>query len=156
MLNRIDAALVPGAASPVLEFGAYRLTPRRRELLHNGSSIRIGARAFDLLTALASRPGEVISHAELMRCGWPNLVVCDCNLKVQIAGLQKILGQTPSGGRHVASVASRGYVFVAEVRVLLPATTPLEEPREPLPATSTFPAQQTVLPAQRACVGGWQ
>lgn len=107
-----------GDTYAALEFGAFRLVPRWRQLTLHGRPVHIGARAFDLLTLLAARAGEIVSHAELVRHAWPNRVVADCNLKAQVAALQKILGLTAGGTRHIDCVTLRGYVFIADVRRL--------------------------------------
>ena len=109
---------VAHGATGALGFDTFQLFPRRRLLLRNADVVRIGDRAFDLLTILASRAGEIVSHAELIRTVWPNRVVVDSNLKTQIVALQKVLGLAPDGGRYIKNVAMRGYVFVAEVHHL--------------------------------------
>jgi DNA-binding response OmpR family regulator len=38
-------------ASAIVEFGRFRVEPRRRELLADGQPIKLGGRAFDLLIA---------------------------------------------------------------------------------------------------------
>jgi len=100
-----------------LEFDDFRLFPRRRLLMRRDDVVRIGGRGFDLLTLLACRAGDIVAHNELIKGAWPNRVISDCNLKVQIASLQKILGEAPCGGRYIKCVALRGYVFVADVRL---------------------------------------
>ena len=99
----------------VLQFDAFQLLPKRRQLMRQQGEVRIGARAFDLLVALASRAGEIVSHAELIDAAWPDVVVSGNNLKTQISTLQRILGESPDGGRYIKSVALRGYVFVGDV-----------------------------------------
>lgn len=98
-----------------LAFDAFRLFPQRRQLIQHIEDVRIGARAFDLLTTLAGRAGEIVSYSELIEAAWPNRVVADSNLRIQITGLQKILGPAPSGGRYIKNIAMRGYVFVGDV-----------------------------------------
>ncbi len=46
-----------------------------RQLLVDGSPVRLGGRAFDLLVALADRPGQVTGKDELMQILWPREVV---------------------------------------------------------------------------------
>ncbi len=99
----------------LLRFDAFQLLPRRRVLLRNDDFVQIGGRAFDLLLALVSCAGEIVSHEELMQIVWPEFSVSSCNLKTQVTTLQKALGLTPGGSRYIKSVALRGYVFVADV-----------------------------------------
>lgn len=106
---------VPREPLVALQFDAFQLLPKRRQLMRQQHTVPIGARAFDLLVALTSRPGEVVPHAELIGAAWPDLVVSGNNLKTQISTLQRILGESPAGGRYIKNVALRGYVFVGDV-----------------------------------------
>jgi DNA-binding winged helix-turn-helix (wHTH) protein len=97
------------------EFGPFLLVPERQLLMRGESSVRIGGRALDLLTALVERPGELVSKQDLMSRAWPTTTVEECNLKVNIAALRRALGDTAGGGPYIATVAGRGYRFVAPV-----------------------------------------
>jgi DNA-binding winged helix-turn-helix (wHTH) protein len=61
-------------------------------LLVDGKAVALGARAFDVLLALAEHPGELVSKQQLFHLAWPGLVVEENNLQVQISGLRKLLG----------------------------------------------------------------
>lgn len=100
----------------IYAFGPFRLMPERQALLHGEAPVRIGARAFDLLTAFVERPGELISKAELMARAWPDTVVDDANLKVNMAALRRALEGVDDTTQYVATIAGRGYRFVAPVR----------------------------------------
>lgn len=114
-----------GHSAPVtIAFLDFELLPARRLLLRAGTQVAIGARAFDLLAMLAARPGEVLSNRALIAGVWPNTVVIEANLRVQIAALRKLLGD---GGAAIVNVAGRGYCFTASVR------TPRSRPAQELP-----------------------
>jgi predicted ATPase/DNA-binding winged helix-turn-helix (wHTH) protein len=87
-------------------FGRFELQPAERRLLADGQPIALGARAFDLLAALVERPGQLVAKNELLTLVWPNLVVEENNLQVQVSTLRKVLGQSA-----VATVPGRGYRF---------------------------------------------
>ncbi|MFI0843058.1 ATP-binding protein [Mesorhizobium sp. IMUNJ 23232] len=97
-------------------FGPFRLLPKRQLLLREGLPVRIGGRALDILTLLAHRSGEVVSKTELLEFCWPSTFVHESNLKVNIAALRRVLSE---GGTesYIATVAGRGYRFVAHVDV---------------------------------------
>lgn len=97
-----------------LAFLDFELIRVQRLLLRHGQPVRIGGRAFDLLTLLASHPGQVLDSGLLMYGVWPGMVVEDINLRVQMAALRKLLGDVHC--RHIATVAGRGYRFNAPVR----------------------------------------
>ena len=97
-------------------FGPFLLVPERQLLLQADAPVRIGGRALDILAALVERPGEDVSKHELMARVWPNTVVEECNLKVNMAALRRALGDEPGMARYIATVTGRGYRFVASVR----------------------------------------
>jgi TolB-like protein/Tfp pilus assembly protein PilF len=85
-------------------FGTFELQPNERRLLAGGEPVVLGPRAFDLLIALLERPGQLVTKEELLDCVWPNLVVEENNLQVQVSALRKILGQ-----EAIATIPGRGY-----------------------------------------------
>ena len=78
----------------------------KRQVLVDGLTLKVGDRAFDLLAALAVRPGRVLSAAELTAMVWPGRVVEATNLRVQITALRKALG-----AERIVNVAGRGYAL---------------------------------------------
>src|SRR5215207_9618325 len=93
------------------QFDRFVLRPQARELLDGGAPVRIGERAFDLLSALVEARGHVVSHDALFARAWPGRVVIDDNLKVQVMALRKVLG-----AQAVATVPRRGYRFGLPLR----------------------------------------
>ncbi|MBR0907840.1 winged helix-turn-helix domain-containing protein [Bradyrhizobium liaoningense] len=96
-------------------FGPFRLSVSERLLLKEGKPLHLGSRAFDILIALVDRAGEVISHRELFKRVWSDVVVDEASLRVQIAGLRKALGDGRAGARYIANIPAKGYCFVAPV-----------------------------------------
>ena len=80
-----------------VEFGRFRLNPGQRALLRAGVPVRLGSRAMDLLSVLATAKGEVVSKDELLTRVWPGLTVEENNLQVQISALRKVLGEDGGG-----------------------------------------------------------
>lgn len=127
-----------GGATDVLRFADFEINPGARTLSCKGAPLRIGSRAFDLLVALCRRPGEILSNADLMAAAWPNRVVDEGGVRVQIAALRKALGEGHGGRRFIANVPLRGYCFVAEIDVPLMAAAPA--PLVEAPTGSSVPA----------------
>ena len=115
------------SAGARLQFGRFELQPAERRLLADGQVAVLGGRAFDLLAALASRPGRLISKSELLDLVWPGLVVEESNLHTQMSSLRRVLGNDV-----IATVPGRGYRFAAAA----PAS----------PAAAAAPSQPDVLP----------
>lgn len=103
----VAAASHPGRIS----FDCFTMIPDQRLLLRDGKPVRIGARAFDILVALAKRRGALVMKDELISEVWPGTFVEAGNLRVQIVALRKALGDTD--GRLIQTDAGRGYRFTA-------------------------------------------
>ncbi len=98
----------------ILRFDDFEMDIPARSLKRDGCDVRIGSRAFDLLAALASRQGEILSKAELMEVAWPDTHVEESSLRVNIVSLRKALdGGNPYS--MVENVAGRGYTFTVPV-----------------------------------------
>jgi predicted ATPase/DNA-binding winged helix-turn-helix (wHTH) protein len=104
-----------GQTGVVLSFGRFALFPGERLLTEDGVPVELGARALDTLIALASRPNESVGKRELMAEVWPDITVEEGSLRFHIAGLRKALGDGKGGARYIATLAGRGYCFVAHV-----------------------------------------
>src|SRR5438105_7885456 len=75
------------ATGMTLEFGRFRLLLRQRRLLAGGVPVELGARAFDILMVLIEADGALVTKDELQSRVWPDVVVAQDNLKVQISAL---------------------------------------------------------------------
>jgi len=94
-------------------FGPFRLYPSERALERSGVPVALGSRAFDLLTALTSSAGDVVSMEDLLAAAWPGLTVAPDNLRMQILALRRALGDGEGGAKFIESVPARGYCFIA-------------------------------------------
>src|SRR5215470_8132237 len=101
--------------SDVLSFGPFSLDAGRRLLLKDGAPVALGGRALDILMALVSRPHQPLSKRDLLAAVWPDVVVEEGSLRFHIAGLRKALGDGRDGARYIATLAGRGYCFVAPI-----------------------------------------
>jgi predicted ATPase/DNA-binding winged helix-turn-helix (wHTH) protein len=106
-----------------ISFGPFRLLAGERLLLEGDRPVRLGNRAFDILTALVERGGEVVGKEELMARAWPQTFVEEANLKMQVSALRRALGDGQGGNRYIVTVVGRGYNFVAPVRIDEPSRT---------------------------------
>ena len=127
------AARAASPAEPAIAFGPFRLFPTRRLLLEGETPVRLGSRAFDILVVLVERAGELVGKDELMARVWPNTFVDASNLKVQVAGLRRVLGDRRGSHRYLATISGRGYRFVAPV-------TSAEGPARPVTRAHNLPA----------------
>jgi predicted ATPase/DNA-binding winged helix-turn-helix (wHTH) protein len=126
---------MPG--STVYEFTPYRLAPAQRQLVRDGTPVKLGGRAFDVLVALVERRDRTVSKNELLDLAWPAVIVEENNLEVQIVSLRKIFGHPA-----IATVPGRGYKFT------LPVTVKGDKSLEELVTSAPALARQSNLPTQ--------
>lgn len=100
------------ATEATLEFGRFRVLLRQRQLVAGGAPITLGTRALDLLLVLLEADGSLVTKDELMSRVWPDIVVAEENLKVQIFALRKALGEDRD---LIRTGFGRGYWFAAAV-----------------------------------------
>ena len=100
----------------IYEFGPFRVDALRRLLLREGNPVRLPAKAFEILLVLLEEKGRLVEKDELMRRVWPDAVVEENNLTVNMSALRRSLTESPGEHRYVVTVPGRGYQFVANVR----------------------------------------
>jgi predicted ATPase/DNA-binding winged helix-turn-helix (wHTH) protein len=119
-------------------FGSFRLIPARRVLLEDGTPLRLGSRALDILVTLVESAGETIGKDQLIARAWPDTVVEENALRVHVAALRKALGDGRGGNRYIVNIPGRGYSFIAPVT---------REQRQPAIAPTNGTAVRGNLPA---------
>jgi DNA-binding winged helix-turn-helix (wHTH) protein len=102
-------------AEAAISFGVFRLVTTRRLLLEGDKPVRLGGRAFDILATLVEQAGVVVTKEVLLARVWPQAVVEEANLKIQVSALRRALGDGTGGNRYIVTVPGRGYNFVAPI-----------------------------------------
>jgi predicted ATPase/DNA-binding winged helix-turn-helix (wHTH) protein len=109
-------------AEDVSSFGRFCLSRTERLLECDRRPVQLGSRAFDILSLLLDRAGDVVSKADLMARAWPGLTVEESSLRFHITQLRRALGEERGGENFVLNVPGRGYCFVASVSQGKPTT----------------------------------
>jgi DNA-binding winged helix-turn-helix (wHTH) protein len=107
---------MPPGPQQIYEFGPFRVDGRERTLLRDGSPIALTDKVFELLWLLVQNRGHALAKAELMQALWPDTVVEENNLTVNMSTLRKALGESAGQRRYIETLSRRGYRFVADVR----------------------------------------
>jgi len=113
MANDVEQLLSTQSA---FNFGNFRLVPRAQALLYDGNPVGLGGRGFDILTLLVARAGEVVSKADLFAHVWPDYIVHDHNLKVNVGNLRRSLAALDPNMEYIATIPGRGYKFVGTLK----------------------------------------
>ena len=99
-------------APRALRFHTVRVDPARREVWHGGARIDVTMREFDLLYALASYPGHVLSREQLIERVWgPDYFGDDRVVDAHVKDLRRKLGDDPGRPRVIETVRGIGYKF---------------------------------------------
>jgi len=96
--------------SPPRLFGALCINVDGREVHLDGTPIMLTRTEFDVLAALSSRPGVVLSRRQLLELVWGDSWVGNDNIvDVHVGHLRRKLGDNPSLPRYVTTVRGVGY-----------------------------------------------
>ena len=133
-------AISPSAlGGKIASFGPFRLHATERLLEQNGTPLKIGSRALDILITLLEHAPEVVSKRDLMRRVWGQLLVDEVSLRVHVNALRKRLGPGDSSVSYITNIPGRGYCFTGAVNWEKAEATPRKVsraapqlPREPL------------------------
>jgi len=122
-------------------FEHFEIRVAERAVWVRGEPVVLGARAFDVLLALASRHDRVVTKAELLDVAWPGVVVEENNLSVQIWALRRALG-----AGTIATVTGRGYRLT---------TAPLDAPAPEPPPAPAARLQRRLTTILQGDIVGW-
>ena len=112
MLRRPRGEMRATGEEGSLSFGELSVDRGRREVWFKGVEVSLTAIEFDLLTALASRPGLVFTREQLLARVWgENYFGGDHLVDVHIANLRKKIEVEPANPRYVQTVRGVGYRF---------------------------------------------
>ena len=112
-LLRRSAARDGRAADAQIRFGTVVVDPTARTVTRGGRAVQLSPKAFDLLMALASRDGKVVTRQELLREVWGyGAFVVSRTVDSHVAELRRKLEDDPADPAHVVTVWKVGYRFV--------------------------------------------
>jgi len=110
VLRRSGSAVAEGP----LVVGALTIDPLTRQVSLDGQSIDLSRKEFDLLLALAQRPGEVVTKRELLADVWrQSYGGGDRTVDVHLSWLRRKLGETAADPRYLHSVRGVGVRLAA-------------------------------------------
>ncbi len=99
------------------EFGDFALDVGQQCLLRRstGQTTLLTGKVFDTLLYFVEHAGETLDKDVLLRSIWPGVIVEENSLTQNVSTLRQMLGEVRGENRYIATVARRGYRFVATV-----------------------------------------
>jgi two-component system, OmpR family, response regulator len=117
LLARLRAVLrraAPATQAP-LALGDVSVDLAGREVRVAGKPIELTGLEFDILAALARRPGRVVPRETLLEeAGRTDVTVSDRTVDVHVSHLRRKLGDDPRSPRLIKTVRGVGYVLTRE------------------------------------------
>src|SRR5580704_6122044 len=100
-----------------LRFENFELDVHAGELRKRGVKVRLSGQPLQVLAALLSRAGELVTREELRAEVWrgDTFVDFDHSLHNAIARLREVLGDSAEKPRYIETLPRRGYRFIAPV-----------------------------------------
>ncbi len=108
--------------SPPVRFGLFELDRESARLRKAGIRIRLQRQPLQVLEALLSKPGELVTREELRAVLWPEEPPDDFDhrLNKAINKVRTALGDAAENPRFVETLARQGYRFIAPVEIVEP------------------------------------
>ena len=99
----------------IYAFDNFRLDVANRELRHYDQPVALHAKAFDMLVVLVENGGRLVQKDDLFSRVWPDQIVEESNLTVQISAIRKALGERKENPHYIATVPGHGYRFTGNL-----------------------------------------
>lgn len=139
----------------VFRVGEWVAEPAWNRIRREQQVLRLEPRVMRLLAALASRPGEPVTRAQLFEAVWPDTVVNEEAQSRAISELRRALGDDPKHPRYIETIRKGGYSLVAPVELLnapVPQSLVLRAPMSKGPAPARL--QYALVPLSAALALG--
>lgn len=107
---RLEAVMRRVSQSPYIQLGALQIDDERKEVRLHGQTIELSPKEYDLLKLLASRPGKVFSHREIIDAIWQdNPYASSEDVKKYIYLLRNKLEKDAEDPKIILTVRGFGY-----------------------------------------------
>jgi DNA-binding winged helix-turn-helix (wHTH) protein/Tol biopolymer transport system component len=135
-----------------VRFGPYELRPFTRELLKDGRRIHVQPKPLQVLHALVSRPGELVTREELCRELWPDgtFVDFESGLNTATNRLRAALRDCAERPAYIETLPRLGYRFICPVVYDEPGKNHDPITIEAGPATASAPRYAEIVPVAPA------
>lgn len=125
----------------VVRFAEYEADFRSGELLRQGHRLKLQEKPFQVLAALLSKPGELVTREELRQSLWPadTFVDFEHGLNTAVNKVREALRDSASNPRFIETLPRRGYRFIGTIQNENGVSADTEPAASPLPAHRELP-----------------
>lgn len=107
---RIAAVMRRVAPGPLIELGSLRIDDEKKEVRVRGKPVELSHKEYDLLRLLASRPGKVFSHREILGKIWTGSDFASSeDVKKYIYLLRNKIEEDPEQPKMILTIRGFGY-----------------------------------------------
>jgi Tol biopolymer transport system component/DNA-binding winged helix-turn-helix (wHTH) protein len=103
--------------APIYQFDNVQVEPESFRLSRADAPVQIEPKAFQVLLFLIENRGRLIEKRELLDAVWKETFVTENALTREIAQLRKALGETAREAKYIETVPTKGYRFIADVKI---------------------------------------
>jgi Tol biopolymer transport system component/DNA-binding winged helix-turn-helix (wHTH) protein len=103
--------------TPIYQFDNVQVEPESFRLSRADAPVQIEPKAFQVLLFLIENRGRLIEKRELLDAVWKETFVTENALTREIAQLRKALGETAREAKYIETVPTKGYRFIADVKI---------------------------------------
>ena len=123
-----------------LRFESFELDLRTQELRKDGRAIKLQDQPLKLLALLASRPGELVTRAEIEKELWgeDEFVEFEHSINTAMRKIREALGDDLEKPRYIETLPRKGYRFIAAVESTGTAGGVGQSPTEAGPPARSF------------------
>ncbi len=151
MFYRDDPMATQPQSPARLAFGPFEVNASAGELLRSGVRVRLSDQPFQILLALLTYPGEVVTREQLREQVWSEGTFVDFEhgLNAAMNKLRRALGDSAENPRYIETVPARGYRFIGAVEHRLSPPTASLAGTTPVLLASPLPDHAGAVPIER-------
>jgi len=112
--------------------GAIRVQPVQGEIHGPGGTVHLPPKAMEVLLALASSPGELVTRRKLIAAVWGQKGASPEAVGRAVSEIRHALGDQPDRPQFIQTVPRRGYRLIIMPRTEAPPTAPVTAPAAPV------------------------
>ena len=124
---------IPPQSQLRISFGPFEVHAATGELRKRGIRVHLSGQPFQLLLALLSRPGELVTREQLRNQIWPDGTFVDFEggLNAAMNKLRRALNDSADNPRYIETTPGLGYRFIGVIEHATPIAVPAPSGRRP-------------------------